>query len=213
MEKKQNSFGNYVSGDVKPLVMHEFITENDGLIFTYEDVKRAESEGYSKGFTEGLELGISQGELKALRENDIFIKEIIVQIDSSLREIVNSETAFFENFFPSITKTCLTVLNKLMPHFFVKHGKDEMENFLQEVVGSLIIQVPIQIKVSDQNYESILERLQELCATYPETIEIVASPNLADNACEIEWAGGGAKWNLETRYQEIELKLQEHLKA
>ena len=52
MEKKQNSFGNYVSGNVKPLVMHEFITENDGLIFTYEDVKRAESEGYSKGFTE-----------------------------------------------------------------------------------------------------------------------------------------------------------------
>jgi flagellar biosynthesis/type III secretory pathway protein FliH len=211
MEKQSKSF-NSMPQDAKPLVMLEFITEDDGLIFTYEDVKNAESNGYTKGFSEGIELGISQGELKAIREVDTFVSEIIVELNASLKEISELEKVFFETFFPSVVRTCLTVLQKAMPHFFLHYGREEMENLLRDVIHSLIIRAPIQVKISEQIHEHIVVRLHDLCTDFPETIEIIKSPELNNNACEIEWAGGGAKWNLDTRYQEIESKLQDYLK-
>ncbi len=211
--KEQTNVFNYSTSDAaKPLVMHEFITEKDGLTFTYEDIKNAESEGYTRGFTEGIELGISQGELKAIREVDNFVQEIVLRLDVSLKEIAALERTFIENFFPSIARTCLTILHKIMPYFLLTHGKEEMENLLKEIIGSLIVHVPVQVRISEHIYEYVLERLQSLCSAYPETLEIIKSPELSNSACEIEWAGGGAKWNLDTRYQEIESKLQEYLK-
>lgn len=213
MEKQSKSLNNNISKETKPLVMLEFITDSDGLIFTYEDVNNAESKGYSKGFAEGLELGISQGELKATREVDTFVSEIIVQLNTSLKEIITLEKDFSATFFPSIIRTCLVVLQKVMPHFFHLHGKEEMEILLKDIINSLIINVPIQVKISEHIHEHVLKRLHSLCATFPETIEIIKSPELSNNACEVEWAGGGAKWSLDARYQEIESKLQDYLKS
>lgn len=193
--------------------MLEFITDDDGLIFTYEDVKNAESKGYSKGFSEGLELGISQGELKATREVDTFVSDILMQLDASLKEIIILEKIFSDTFFPSVVRTCLTILQKVMPHFFQTHGKKEMEILLRDIINSLIINVPIQVKISEHMHEYVLERLHDLCAAFSESIEIIKSPELSNNACDVEWAGGGAKWNLDARYQEIESRLQDYLKA
>ena len=51
-----------------------------------------------------------------------------------------------------------------------------------------------------------------LIEVYPFLFSLLTVPNeLIDNTCEIEWNGGGAQWNLETRYQEVELKMQEYL--
>ncbi len=213
MEKQSKYLSNNIGENVKPLVMLEFITENDGLIFTYEDINIAESQGYTKGFSEGIELGISQGELKAIREVDTFVCEIIAQLNDSLKKIIVLENTFSDTFFPSILRTCLTVLQKAMPHFFLTHGKKEMETLLRDVINSLIIRVPIQVKISEHIHEHILERLHDLCSAFPETIEFIKSPELNDSACEIEWAGGGTKWNLEAHYQEIESKLQDYLKT
>lgn len=212
MEKQSKSLNKNISKETKPLVMLEFITDNDGLIFTYEDVSNAESQGYSKGFSEGLELGISQGELKATREIDTFVSEIIVKLNASLKEIVILEKNFSNTFFPCVIRTCLTILQKVMLHFFQIHGKEEMEILLRDIINSLIINVPIQVKISEHIHEHV-ERLHDLCATFSENIEIIKSPELSNNACEVEWAGGGAKWNLDARYQEIESKLQEYLQA
>ncbi len=213
MENKNKNYSNFIGENSKPLVMLEFITENDGLPFTYEDTKNAESEGYTKGFNEGIELGISQGELKATREIDVIVQEILSKVDLSLKEITELEKSFLENFFPSIVRVCFIVLQKSMPVFFKKQGKKEMESLLKDVIKSLIVRVPIQVKVSECLYEDVLERLQNLCSAYPETIDIIKVPEFTDSACEIEWEGGGAKWNLDTRYQEIESKLQEYLKT
>jgi flagellar biosynthesis/type III secretory pathway protein FliH len=213
MENKNKNYSNFIGGNSKPLVMLEFMTENDGVAFTYEDTKNAESEGYTKGFNEGIELGISQGKLKATREIDVIVQEILSKVDLSLKEITELEKAFLENFFPSIVRVCFIVLQKSMPVFFKKHGKKEMESLLKDVIKSLIVRVPIQVKISEYLYEDVLERLQNLCSAYPETIDIIKVPEFTDSACEIEWEGGGAKWNLDTRYQEIESKLQEYLKT
>ena len=70
--------------------------------------------------------------------------------------------------------------------------------------------MPIQVKVPEFIYEETLEHLKNLCSTYPERINIIKADELIENACEIEWNGGGARWNLETRYQEVELKMQEY---
>jgi flagellar biosynthesis/type III secretory pathway protein FliH len=211
MEKQTKIFSNNSQNDIKPLVMIEFISENDGLTFTYEDIRNAEIKGHTNGFTEGNALGISQGEQNAKNEVDDFLKEIIVQINQSLKEIIALETTFLENFFPSVLRICFTVLHKAMPHFFASNGKHEMEKILQEVIESLIIEVPIQIKVSELVHEFMVKHLHDICEIYPESIAIVKDANLSEGACQIEWVGGGAQWNLNDRYLKIEAKLQEYL--
>lgn len=208
MEKQNNSF---IEKNSKTPVMLEFITENDELIFTSDDIKNAESEGYKKGFNEGIELGISQGKLKATREIDTIIQETLLQIDLSLKDITELEKVFFENFFSNILRICLLVLHKSMPIFFQEHGKTEMENLLKGVINSLIDHVPIQVKISECIYEDVLEHFQNLCSVYPETINFVKTSEFTDSRCEVAWNGGGAMWNLDTRYQEIESRLQEYL--
>ena len=162
MEKQSKSLNNNISKETKPLVMLEFITDSDGLIFTYEDVNNAESKGYSKGFAEGLELGISQGELKATREVDTFVSEIIVQLNTSLKEIITLEKDFSATFFPSIIRTCLVVLQKVMPHFFHLHGKEEMEILLKDIINDdrrLRFGYPATDYAVEQYYTKSLEKL------------------------------------------------------
>lgn len=211
MEQKNKIYTNFISKNSTPLIMREFSIENNKLIFTEEDIKNAESEGYTKGFNEGIELGVSQGELKATREIDTIVQKALLEIESSLKEIIKIEKVFSANFFSSILRVCSAVLSKSMPFFFKKHGQKEMKKFLKEIVESLVIHMPIQVKVPEFIYEETLEHLKNLCSTYPETINLIKTNELIDNTCEIEWNGGGAQWNLETRYQEIELKMQEYL--
>ena len=102
MEQKNKIYTNFISKDSTPLIMREFAIENNKLIFTEEDIKNAECEGYTKGFNEGIELGVSQGELKATREIDTIVQKALLEIESSLKEIIKLEKVFSENFFSSI---------------------------------------------------------------------------------------------------------------
>ncbi len=212
METSNKIHPSFKENDAKPLKMVDFGNKNERLTFTYQDMKDAESQSYSKGFSEGTELGVSHGELKAKREFDANIKEILLQIEHNLIEIVADQKVFLENFFPNVLRICLAVLQKSMPYFFEKSGKQEMENILRNVIESLIFVVPIKVKVSESSCENLSKHIQSISSVYPETIEIIKSADLADGACEVEWAGGAAKWNLDSRYQEIEAKLLEHLK-
>ncbi len=211
MKEQSKIFDGFTNEKSKPLVVLEFTTDHEDQMFTHEDLKKAESDGYTKGFNEGIELGISQGELRTNREIDAMVQETLLQIDSCLKEITRLEKAFSENFFPNILKICCAVLQKSMPCFFQMHGKEEMEKLLYEIIKSLIIKVPVQIKVSEQLYENVIKSLQNLCTSYPETINVTKTSEFSNGACEIKWEGGGAKWNLDSRYQEIDSKLQEYL--
>lgn len=197
----------------EPPTMVEFISEKDGLTFSYEEIKKTETEFYAKGFGEGIELGMSQGEMRALREIDIATQEILLQISQHLQIIVNHEIEFHANFFENIIKICKTILDKSMPHFYAVKGKQEMESLLKDVIESMITSVPIQVKASSRLYSHLAERMGSLCSAYPETIEIIQKEELSDSACEVEWNGGSAKWDMEKRYRQIEEKLDFHLKA
>jgi flagellar biosynthesis/type III secretory pathway protein FliH len=94
-----------------------------------------------------------------------------------------------------------------MPHFFQTNGKQEMEQILKNVIESLIIESPIKITVSELVYDFILEHLQ--CSKYSKIIDIQKDQELTNEACKIEWDGGGAKWNLDESYKKIETKLLE----
>lgn len=192
--------------------MLEFISAKDGLTFTSEEIKTTETEFYAKGFGEGIELGISQGEMRALREIDITTQEILLQISQHLQIIVNHEIEFHANFFENIIRICKTILDKSMPHFYEVKGKQEMENLLKDVIESMIVSVPIQVKVSNRLYSHLAERMGSLCSAYPETIEIIQKEDLSDSACAVEWTGGSAKWDMEKRYKQIEEKLDFYLK-
>lgn len=213
MKEQNKIFESFTNEKPKSLAVLEFITDHKDIVISQEDLKKAESNGYTKGFNEGIELGVSQGELKANREIDVMTQKILSELDFHLKEITELEKAFSENFFPNILKICCAVLQKSMPFFFQTHGKEEMEKLLHEVIKSLIIKVPIQIKVSEQSYENVVESLQSLIASYPETIDIIKILGVSSGACEVKWEGGSAKWNIESRYQEIDSKLQTYLNS
>jgi len=213
MKEQNKIFDAFTNTKPKPLVMLEFSNKSDNVTFTQEDLEKAEAKGYTKGFNEGIELGVTQGELRTNREIDTITQEVLMQIDSSLKEITELERSFSEHFFPNILKVCSMVLQKTMPCFFQTQGKKEMKNILHEVIESLIVKIPIQVKVSEQLYENTVESLQDLRSSYPETIDITKVPEFSKNACEIKWEGGSAKWNLDSRYEEIYSKLQKHLNA
>ncbi len=220
MEKQIKIFNSSPKGERKPLVMIELTSENDGLTvisesdrlaFNSEDIKTAETKGYAQGFASGNELGITQGELKANNAQDDFLKEIILQINQSLKIILESEVTFLESFFPSILRICLAVLHKAMPHFFQANGRLEMEALLREIIESLIMSTPIKVRVPELVHEFVVKHLHDTCSSYPETIDIIKAPDLTERSCQIEWAGGGAKWSLDEHFQVIEAKLQEYL--
>lgn len=217
MIMKEQNFDTFSNAKPKPLVVFEFGNHSENITFTQEDLEKAETKaeakGYTKGFNEGMELGLTQGELRTNRELDAMTQEILAQLDSSLKEITALEKSFSEHFFPNILKVCSMVLQKTMPYFFQKQGEEEMKNILHEVIESLIVKVPIQVKVSEQLYENIVENLRSLRSSYPETIDVIKIPEFSKNACEINWEGGSAKWNLDSRYEEIHSKLQKHLKV
>lgn len=211
MKDMNRIFNNQVNEKIKPLAVFDFSLENEISTFSQSDIEKAEAKGYSKGFTEGLELGTSQGQLKANREIDTMVQEVLTKIDLQLQKIQESEKSFSKNFFPNIVKICSSVLQKTMPYFFKKHGKEEMFNLLHDIVGSLAVKSPIKVKVSNNLYNNLSSNIKSVFASYPETIDITGIAEFSDEMCEINWEGGSAEWNLSSRYQEIDSKLQEYL--
>lgn len=205
-----------IHGKIKPLSVLDFSRkiekeEVKEITFTQEDLEKTESEAYSKGFTEGLELGTTQGELKINTEIHNMTQEMLSKIDNHLAEIKASENLFIDNFFPNIIRVCHAVLEKAMPHFFKKYGKEEMAKIIHEIIISLTVKVPIQVKISKYLHENLPENIQKFFSSYSETIDISGVSEFSDGMCEINWDGGGAKWNLDARYEEINNKLQQYL--
>ena len=56
MKETNKIFDSHPTGKARPLAVFDFSCDTEDLIFTQEDVKKAENEGYSKGFEEGLEI-------------------------------------------------------------------------------------------------------------------------------------------------------------
>ncbi len=188
----------------------EFVSDYDGLTYSYEELKEAESQGYAKGYGDGLDLGITTGENRALRENDIALNHILEEIKKQINIIAELEKHFHENFFSTIVKICHAVLEKTMPHFFIHGAKEELAEVLKQVIQNSIIKVPIKIEISEEMYDFTTKKASELSEQHKSTIEVIKSKNVSDHACLITWDGGGAKWDINIRLEEIKKLLEEY---
>lgn len=202
MQKKQLRFKEFIK---------ELSNNDDEITFSQQEVENFKNEAYAKGFAEGIDLGVSQGELKSLREVDNCLKEILSQINQKIQTFIDYEKQFHEHFFKNILRICKTVLHKTMPYFYKKNGAKEMEDILHTVIHSMITHTPIRIFISERIYQNLGECVGDLCSKYPETIEILKRSNISDGVCEIEWLGGGAKWNSQQSYKKIEEKINEYI--
>jgi len=157
------------------------------------------AEGYGKGLAEGMAQGMAQGQEtgKKQAENAIenriaaAIERLAGGVDALLKDRAVSNAMRGDQ----PVHIALATVGKLMPELTRRHGLDEIEGTVRQLLGELVDEPRLLIAVTPDLVEPLRERLQILLENYGFSgkLGIVGEPDLPSGDCRIEWADGGAE--------------------
>ena len=149
------------------------------------------NESYKKGFEEGYEKSIIDQNIDFLKNSEARIEEILKKISCNIDSILVNQEKFIEKFNNEVLKLTQAIFKQLFPITIKSFGFEEIMGNIRHTLTNIIQKRPITIQVSQAYLGEVIEQLDELKNFYPESIKIVASPNMSFLDVAIEFDGGG----------------------
>lgn len=110
-------------------------------------------------------------------------------------------------------RVALAVLQKVLPAACEQYGFAEVTRVVEEVVGHLLDEPRIIVKVAEPLVEPVRERLEAVCQAHGFEGRVVVQPDprLNPGDCRVEWTDGGAERDQARLMQEIEATIERSL--
>ncbi|MEE2998965.1 MAG: FliH/SctL family protein [Pseudomonadota bacterium] len=170
------------------------------LIKTYNDNDMAVSR--QEGFDEGKKQGISETLTGIEKTSFDTLNAVLDELSiihagqkQANQEISNSATAL-----------ALTIVRKIFPTLNEKTALDEVKSILLMVLGRLIDEPKIIIKVNPSSSNDLSAKLDQEYSSENSIVNfsIIADENVSQGNCKIEWSNGTAERNLDKLKHEID---------
>lgn len=170
------------------------------LIKTYNDNDLAVSR--QEGFDEGKKQGISETLTGIEKTSFDTLNAVLDELSiihagqkQANQEISNNATAL-----------ALTIVRKIFPTLNDKTALDEVKSILLMVLGRLIDEPKITIKVNPSSSNDLSAKLDLEYSSENSIVNfsIIADENVSQGNCKIEWSNGTAERNLDKLKHEID---------
>jgi flagellar assembly protein FliH len=161
----------------------------------YDALKK---EAYDLGFASGQKAGadeMAQRQLVALAR----IEEQVTHLLQNFVEFQSARDAEMRSAIVAIAK-------KMLPAYVARHGVQEIEATLKDVIGEMVHEPRLVVRVHETQFDIINTRVQEVAnqKAYAGKIVVLADETLAVGDCRVEWADGGIERNAAATWSDIE---------
>lgn len=173
-------------------------------VFSEEDLKAAKQKAFQDGRQEGT--------TETRQNQEANIKKTLEKISADLALLLQAEHKREKIYEHEVIETAIQIFQKLFPAYNKKHGFEELKEAIATTLKKQEGQTQITISVSPETVDGIKDQLSQIESTETSNKLIVKSDDsLAQGACALSWADGGAVRDPAALAEEIQSLLQQPL--
>lgn len=174
-------------------------------MFTEEELAFARDAAYE----EGRQAGDAEAQQRTERLTANTLAALSDQMSGLFRQQEEANDANAR----TAVRVAMAVLKKVLPAACESHGFAEVTRVVEEVVGHLLDEPRIIVKVGEALVEPVRERLEAVCQSHGFEGRVVVQPDtrLRSGDCRVEWTDGGAERDQARLMEEIEATVERSL--
>jgi len=159
------------------------------------ELRKAESEGFEKGHTEGFSHGLAAGQKE--------ISGRLARLDSIISEIDRLKARKLEELLPEIVELSLEISRKIV-HRKIEQDREIIISVVSDAVGRLGREEKMTIRVNPADYETMISNLEVFRAeTRLKDITIEPTESITPGGCYIEASSCEVDARIEEQIKEI----------
>ncbi len=166
--------------------------------FTEEELAIARDSAYA----EGRDSGRAEAMETLEQATAAALTAITGHMDALFRRQEEANDANARN----AVRVAMAVLRKILPAACEKHAFDEVAKVIEEVVGHILDEPRIIVRLAAALVDPVRDRLEAVAQAhgFEGRVVVQADPRLAAGDCRVEWTDGGAERDQARLMQEIE---------
>jgi len=174
-------------------------------VFSEEEMKASQLEGYKKGFLEGVQEGRQQAESEQAEVNR--------QLAGMLEQFVQSVSPVFDNYRQMVLRlqkdlpnVALAIARKVAGDALEKNAEAVISDITMRCCESMINEPELTIVAHESMADTLEHKLQEMAVNLPAVthIVIVRDPDMPRADCRIEWQNGSMERITTQLWQQVE---------
>jgi flagellar assembly protein FliH len=160
-------------------------------------------------FEEGRQAGIAEEQGRNERMTATALAALADQMSTVFRQQDEANEANGR----AAVRVAQAVLKKVLPAACEHHAFEEVTRVVEEVVGHILDEPRIIVKVAEPLVEAVRERLEAVCQAhgFEGRVVVQADARLASGDCRVEWTDGGAERDQVRLMQEVEATVERAL--
>jgi flagellar assembly protein FliH len=166
--------------------------------FSEEELKAARQ----AGFVEGRNTGLVEAQAALERR----IADSLDQVSRALAELGREQQQGVHETMQNALEVTHAVLRKLVPHYVRRHGSDEVQSLVRQVVETLIDEPRIVIRVSSDFVDALRPKIDEAgkACSFEGQLVVFGDASLSESDCRLEWSSGAAERLTDEQWKEID---------
>jgi flagellar assembly protein FliH len=172
--------------------------------FTRSEMEATRQAALAEGHAAGL--------AEAVQAADSLTADSLAKIAGSLASLFAAQEATVLDTERRALDAMQTIITKLIPGLAAKDPLAEVEAFTTKCLHEAIDEPRVVLRVAEEIYEPLRERLDTLAnaAGYSGRIVLLADDAITGGDARVEWADGGAERNLADQCTELSTLLDRH---
>jgi flagellar assembly protein FliH len=175
--------------------------EIEEITYTAEQLEESEKEGYERGKIDGINEG--RKDSYALDQQLI---EVVSKIAPTMQNLFTSYNQKIQNSTDETVALAVKIAQKIAGDALAENPLPIIEKATKQCLEFLFKEPHVNIIVHDSLAEQLKTNMVDITSAtgFDGNVEINGNPNIALGDCKIEWKGGGAEVNAESRIQDID---------
>jgi flagellar assembly protein FliH len=155
--------------------------------FTEEELAAARQ----AGFLEGRNTGISEAQASHERRS----ADALDQVSRALGQLDRAQREGIVELMRGALEVTHTIVRKVLPDYVRRHGSDEIQALVRQVLETLIEEPRVVIRVPQDLIDTLKPRIAQAgkATSFEGQLVVFGEPTLGDSDCRVEWSSGGAE--------------------
>jgi flagellar assembly protein FliH len=143
------------------------------------------------GFLEGRNAGISEAQASIERRG----ADALDQVSRALAQLDRAQREGIVELMRGALEVTHTIVRKVLPDYVRRHGSDEIQALVRQVLETLVEEPRVVIRVPQDLVETLKPRIAQAgkATSFEGQLVVFGEPSLGDGDCRIEWSSGGAE--------------------
>lgn len=160
-------------------------------------------------FEEGRQAGVAETQEQVER----LTASALANLSEQMQMVFQRQEEANEAHSRTAARVALAVLKKILPAACETHAFGEVTRVVEEVVGHLLDEPRIIVKVAEPLLEAVRERLEAVCQAhgFEGRVVVQSDGRMPAGDCKVEWTDGGAERDQVRLMQDIEETIERAL--